>query len=238
MKPRDRKLLILRRLSQESEPITLSELLGKLQSEVTLRTVRRYLNQLVSEGLVEKSGQTKNAKYVVIKKKEGALQPANSCFSSLSLKVIKRINRPLIERFPIEYHEKWFEAYEPNDTYYIPKMLRKQLQAAGERNSDHDPAGTYAHKIFNRVLIDLSYNSSRLEGNTYSLLDTERLLLHGDSAEGKLDEEKIMILNHKDAIRYLVDNAPRDRSGTEGDFYPTLSPFRWSCRSKICRQGT
>jgi hypothetical protein len=47
-----------------------------------------------------------------------------------------------------------------------------------------------------------------LEGNTYSLLDTERLLLHGQTAEGKLDEEKAMILNHKEAIRYLVDNAP------------------------------
>lgn len=41
------------------------------------------------------------------------------------------------------------------------------------------------------------------------MLDTERLLLHGDIAEGKLDEEKAMILNHKEAIRYLVNNAPR-----------------------------
>lgn len=72
-----------------------------------------------------------------------------------------------------------------------------------------DPAGTHAHQIFNRLLIDLSYNSSRLEGNTYSLLDTQRLVLEGSSAEGKLDEEKIMILNHKEAIRYLVDNAHR-----------------------------
>jgi hypothetical protein len=55
----------------------------------------------------------------------------------------------------------------------------------------------------------LSYNSSRLEGNTYSLLDTERLILEGASAEGKLDEEKIMILNHKEAIRYMVDNASK-----------------------------
>ncbi len=59
------------------------------------------------------------------------------------------------------------------------------------------------------MLIDLSYNSSRLEGNTYSLLDTERLLFEGAAAEDKLDEEKVMILNHKEAIRHIVDGAPK-----------------------------
>ena len=59
--------------------------------------------------------------------------------------------------------------------------------------------GAYARKIYNRLLIDLSYNSSRLEGNTYSLLDTERLIFEGASAEGKLNAEKVMILNHKAA---------------------------------------
>ena len=58
-------------------------------------------------------------------------------------------------------------------------------------------------------MIDLSYNSSRLEGNTYSLLDTQKLILEGASAEGKMEEEKMMILNHKEAIRYLVDNASK-----------------------------
>ena len=84
-----------------------------------------------------------------------------------------------------------------------------QLHKAGKRSTYKEPAGTYAHQIFNRLLIDLSYNSSRLEGNTYSLLDTQKLILEGSSPKGKLEEEKIMILNHKEAIRYLVDTAPR-----------------------------
>ena len=67
--------------------------------------------------------------------------------------------------------------------------------------------GTYAHQIFDRLLIDLSYTSSRLEGNTYSLLETEKLIFKGEGVEGKLDEEKTMILNHKEAIRYLVNSA-------------------------------
>ena len=105
--------------------------------------------------------------------------------------------------------DDWFDAYQPNSSFYIPLELRLQLYKAGKRSTLSVPAGTYAHQIFNRLLIDLSYNSSRLEGNTYSLLDTKKLILEGISPEGKLNEEKTMILNHKEAIRYLVDIAPR-----------------------------
>jgi hypothetical protein len=69
------------------------------------------------------------------------------------------------------------------------------------------PAGTYARKIYSRLLIDLSWNSSRLEGNTYSLLETERLLELGEAAEGKDALEAQMILNHKSAIELLVEQA-------------------------------
>jgi Fic family protein len=56
-------------------------------------------------------------------------------------------------------------------------------------------------------LIDLSWNSSRLEGNTYSLLDTRRLIEFGQEAEGRDRLEAQMILNHKDAVEFLVGNA-------------------------------
>lgn len=69
---------------------------------------------------------------------------------------------------------------------------------------DKQPAGTYAREILNRLLIDLSWNSSRLEGNTYSLLDTERLIALGEAADNKSAMEAQMILNHKDAIEFLV----------------------------------
>lgn len=77
----------------------------------------------------------------------------------------------------------------------------------GRSSEDELPAGTYVQQIFNRLLIDLSWNSSRLEGNTYSLLETERLLELGESAEGKDAREAQMILNHKAAIELLVEQA-------------------------------
>ena len=221
MKRRDRKLLILRRLGLEADPITLDELVDKLEFNCDNRTIRRMLNELIEEGLVRKSGHTKGVKYIAIKAPASVqekelvvsnrisldLEKVSSCFGTESLWSIEKVSKPLFERQPVTYNTDWFNLYQPNKSFYLPSDLRNQLLKSGQRANGQDPQGTYALQIFNRLLIDLSYNSSRLEGNTYSLLETERLLLHGDSAEGKLDKEKVMILNHKEAISYLVDNA-------------------------------
>ena len=57
-----------------------------------------------------------------------------------------------------------------------------------------------------RLGIDLSWKSSQIEGNTYSLLETERLLRESKTADGKTKEEAVMLLNHKDALRFVLDN--------------------------------
>jgi Fic family protein len=61
-------------------------------------------------------------------------------------------------------------------------------------------------KELERLAIDLSWKSSQIEGNTYSLLETERLLKDKETAAGKTKEEAIMLLNHKDAIDFIVEN--------------------------------
>lgn len=61
-------------------------------------------------------------------------------------------------------------------------------------------------KEMERLGIDLSWKSSQIEGNTYSLLETERLLRESKTADGKTKEEAIMLLNHKDALRFILDN--------------------------------
>ena len=63
------------------------------------------------------------------------------------------------------------------------------------------------HKDMERLAIDLSWKSSQIEGNTYSLLETERLLKDKQTAAGKTKDEAIMLLNHKDAIDFVVANS-------------------------------
>ena len=115
----------------------------------------------------------------------------------------KRILSLVLSRQP----ERWLESYIPNQSAYLGAEQRTTLGALGKRAPIYGRAGTYVQKIYNRLLIDLSYNSSRLEGNTYSLADTEQLVIRGIAAQDKPDAERIMILNHKEAIRYLVQNA-------------------------------
>ena len=91
-------------------------------------------------------------------------QQPNSCFSQKSLPAIAWVRRPIYERVPVSYADEWFDSYIPNKTLYIPESIRVQLYREGKRSQREDPAGTYAHQIFSRLLIDLSYNSSRLEG--------------------------------------------------------------------------
>lgn len=77
----------------------------------------------------------------------------------------------------------------------------------GDTGQTRLPAGTYGRAVLNRLLIDLSWASSHLEGNTYTRLDTRELIEHGRAAQGKAALETQMILNHKAAIELLVENA-------------------------------
>ena len=56
-----------------------------------------------------------------------------------------------------------------------------------------------------RLAIDLSWKSSQIEGNTYSLLETERLLKEKETAAGKPKDDAVMLLNHKEAINFIID---------------------------------
>ena len=122
--------------------------------------------------------------------------------------VVKQaIRQPIQNRHPVGYNRDFLDAYRPNDTFYLSQETRQRLLELGRSPGGQRPAGTYARQLFNRLLIDLSWNSSRLEGNTYSLLETARLLELGEAAEGKDASETQMILNHKAAIELLVEQA-------------------------------
>lgn len=120
--------------------------------------------------------------------------------------IIKYLSQPVAARSPVGYERNFLEQYKPNKTFYLPEPIRRQLHRMGTTRQATQPAGTYGRDIFNRLLIDLSWASSNLEGNTYSRLDTVELIEHGHFAEGKALIETQMILNHKSAIELLIDN--------------------------------
>ena len=185
--------------------------------DVPDRTLRNWLRDLVAEGVVESQGERKSRRYRArdrlivpatgtanIVEAQGPIVAVSPLFSAESQAVIKRVEAPLYTRTPATYRENWLQSYVPNESAYLTPQRRKQLEALGRRNPIYGRAGTYIQKIYHRLLIDFTFNSSRLEGNTYTLIDTERLLLQGAAAPGKPNAERIMILNHKEAIDYLA----------------------------------
>jgi Fic family protein len=206
----DKKLAVFTAIHYMKDWVSLSELLGYLGEGYAERSVRRWLNELIKQGSVEKKGQKRGTLYRANPAAVGVRKELHRLlFAEQYKELIAYIRQPLYLRKYRAYQKQWLEDYIPNKTFYLSNEERFILREWGERSNNHDAAGTYAKHIYNRLLIDLSYNSSRLEGNTYSLLDTEKLIIEGESASGKLNEEKIMILNHKEAIRYLIDNAEK-----------------------------
>jgi hypothetical protein len=121
--------------------------------------------------------------------------------------ILNYLRQPIQRRRPVGYDRAFLEAYRPNKTHYLPQEIRDHLHHIGRTPDGERPAGTYARDILNRLLIDLSWASSRLEGNTYTRLDTQNLIELGQLAEGKDRREAQMILNHKAAIELLVEQA-------------------------------
>ena len=93
--------------------------------------------------------------------------------SAESEPIRQAVRQPIHNRRPVGYDRRFLDAYRPNETYYLPAETRARLMAMGKPAENGLPAGTHVRQICNRLLIDLAWNSSRLEGNTYSLLETE-----------------------------------------------------------------
>jgi hypothetical protein len=201
------------------------ELLALPSLEFPKRTLQRRLDQLVSQGDLQPVGEGRSRRYVstvkrfvpdsvssgMVREEPPAYGGGHEWLSAESLQLRTALQLPLSRRKPVGYQGKFLDAYEPNVTCYLSGKLRDELEEIGQVGLGELPAGTYLRQVMDRLLIDLSWNSSRLEGNTYSLLETQRLLELGENAEGKGAQETQMILNHKAAIEMLAEDAAEIR---------------------------
>jgi len=202
------------------EGVSMGDLVGLGASEAQRRAMQRRLKKLIDQRRVFTSGVAKHMRYflvgqpgppTLIHKEEAHLESEGGFFvpvSKTGQELQGLIRRPERDRSPVPYQREFLSNYQPNSTYFLSPRERKYLAEIGVVEVGVGlPAGTYARHILDRLLIDLSWNSSRLEGNTYSILDTHLLLDRGKIAEGKSAEETQMIINHKEAIEFLVEAA-------------------------------
>jgi len=192
--------------------LTLAALLAQ-HPHLARRTAQRLISQLIHQGQITAQGEGRARRYFGTVEAAPHAQvaepdgfPAYIPLSADSQDVMAYVDQPLQARKPVGYQLDFLAAYQPNKTWYLSASLRRQLHHIGKTAEARAPAGTYSRAILSRLLIDLSWASSHLEGNTYSRLDTRELIEHGKAARGKAAIETQMILNHKAAIELLVDN--------------------------------
>lgn len=204
---------LLNSIGATERGLTLAELLAE-HPALARRTAQRMVAQLIESGQVAARGAGRARRYVCSaaplgtgeRAAQGGGFPRFIPLSADSQDILAYIDQPASARKPVGYQRDFLDAYRPGETWYLSASLRRQLHQMG-RTADVDaPAGTYSRAILNRLLIDLSWASSHLEGNTYSRLDTRALFEHGRAAQGKAALETQMILNHKSAIELLVEN--------------------------------
>jgi len=171
------------------------------------RTLRRRLTALVAAGRVRKEGTSRDVRYFPAQTEQSGAQDAGIALSTDGQAILETVRKPLSARRLTGYDASLLRDYVPGRTWYLDEQRRAHLHRAGRVLKSSDPAGTFARQVYERLLIDLAWSSSRLEGNTYSRLDTENLLERGQVASGKDTREAQMILNHKKAIELLVEGA-------------------------------
>ena len=175
-------------------------------------TVNRHLARMSGDGKLTKLGTGPATRYALADRvaADGSSAPATVIdtgfrFSAACQPVIVHLRAPLGSRQPVTYRRDFLENYNPNRSSLLPADLAGRLFEQG-RARGQQPAGTYARRVLEQLLIDLSWHSSRLEGNRMSLLDTEQLFARGRAEAGDIDA--LMLLNHKSAIEFLLDAVP------------------------------
>ena len=182
----------------QNKECTSKEIHEGISISLSYATVKRVLLNLASENLISKVGQGKATKYTTSPTYE-LLKPVDIdeyYKKEIDERTIKEnFNLNLISETLV--NTGLFTENEINKLSELQKTYKNNLSQLSEFEYK---------KELERLAIDLSWKSSQIEGNTYSLLETERLLKEKETAAGKTKEEATMLLNHKDAIDFIIEN--------------------------------
>ncbi len=187
-------------LSLQKDGQSIETIRQALPEAIDIRSLQRRLKSLREQGVIVSTGKARATVYQLIPGQNNIPQTVTAQLAIIPLsgsaeRIQQIISLPTQQREPVGYHLEFLENYIPNETSYLTSDEKKHLATIGVTAQINSPAGTYAKQIMQRLLVDLAWNSSRLEGNTYSLLDTQLLLEKGTSPDDKTTAEAQMILN-------------------------------------------
>lgn len=174
-----------------------SEILPALSSHVSDRTLMRMLSDAIAKGDVEVVGRGPATRY--------RLTPQAHVTMDINIDTYfeKDVDERQVQQM---FNFELINETLPKVNLFTPDELQNLNDAQNLfRQHLSEMSEIEYRKEMERLGIDLSWKSSQIEGNTYSLLETERLLKEKQTAKGKTKEEAIMLLNHKDALDFILD---------------------------------
>lgn len=173
------------------------DIFEKANTSLGLATIKRILQKNIGLKYLEVVGKGKNTRYRI-----------GSYFQFLyPIDIDDYFKKEIDERnSSTVFNYQVFEFFKNSTVFEKEELDRLNvLQDQFTKNTEHLTDLEYQSEL-ERLAIDLSWKSSQIEGNTYSLLETERLLKDKETASGKTKEEAIMLLNHKETIDFIVAN--------------------------------
>jgi len=174
------------------------EVFDSISVELSYATLKRALSKLVSENYIITKGKGKGTKYLISPVYE-LIQPVD--VEKYYKKEIDQ--REIKQNFNFEVINQVLKRH----SVFTKNELEKLSLLHNDYKYNIAQLSNIEYKNeLERLAIDLSWKSSQIEGNTYSLLETERLLKEKETASGKTREEATMLLNHKDALDFITDN--------------------------------
>lgn len=193
-------------LFRGTEPVKITEIeswLGSQGFEGNRRSILRSLNRMVENGQVQKTGNSVATSYAATR---SGLMMKSVPYSKVSTDLMTTVSRHVSDKKLVGYNQSFLDDYVPNQNAYLPERFRVQMHEMGRMPGDVPENGTYQREVLEKLIIDLSWASSSLEGNRYSRIDTRELILNKKEAFGADAKETAMILNHKAAIEMLVED--------------------------------
>ncbi len=196
MKLTNRQQRIITLISTQKQ-LSISEILELLNEDISQITLNRDLAKLVKSKYLTKTGKARAITYQV--------SNFYKLFAPINLDeyFAKEVDqRNSLQGFNYELYDLLSEL----EIFSLDEKTKLESIKTQYQNNISDISPTLYKKEMERLTIELSWKSAQIEGNTYSLLETEKLFLERESAKNKTKEEAIMLLNHKDALNYLLQN--------------------------------
>ncbi len=196
MNKREQQIVNFIRSCEKAQSSDVHEYLAKNGEEISLVSVKRALSELESGGVLKIHGAGPATSYT--------LSEYGKLITPVDAAAYNAIDPD--RRYGAKSYD--FELFAALNFDLFDDEEKKVLDAATDYYKSRlvGVSETIHKKELERFVIELSWKSSKIEGNTYTLLDTEALILRGQKAEGKSEEEARMILNHKNAFTYIYTN--------------------------------